>query len=110
MPELFYWHREQKSSNAEVDYVIQQQEKIIPIEVKSGTEGKLKSLHLFMDGVSHHMAVRFYAGELHISTVVTQENKTYYLLNLPYYLVSQTEQYLHWFKKVAKKKVATKQK
>ncbi len=48
MPELFYWHREQKSSNAEVDYVIQQQEKIIPIEVKSSTQGSMQSLYLFL--------------------------------------------------------------
>jgi uncharacterized protein len=45
---LYYWHRESKSSNAEVDYVIQQNHNIIPIEVKSGATGRLRSLHLFM--------------------------------------------------------------
>ncbi len=46
---LYYWHREAKSSNAEVDYVIQSGEEIIPIEVKAGKTGSLKSLHQFMD-------------------------------------------------------------
>ncbi|HMG11043.1 MAG TPA: AAA family ATPase [Mucilaginibacter sp.] len=40
---LYFWHREAKSSNAEVDYVIQQQENIVPIEVKSGKKGSMQS-------------------------------------------------------------------
>lgn len=47
-PELFYWHREKKGSNAEVDYVIEKQGKIIPVEVKSGVQGKMQSLFLFL--------------------------------------------------------------
>jgi uncharacterized protein len=46
--ELFYWLREVKSSNAEVDFVTQQNENIIPIEVKAGTKGAMQSMHLFM--------------------------------------------------------------
>jgi predicted AAA+ superfamily ATPase len=46
--EIFYWHREKKGSNAEVDYVIQKNEQIIPIEVKSGSTGKMQSLRSFM--------------------------------------------------------------
>ena len=72
---------------------------MIPIEVKSGSEGRLESLHIFMNNVSHDMTVRFFSGELQISTVVTHENKTYYLLNLPYFLVSKIEDYLKWFEK-----------
>ncbi len=100
---LHFWVREKKTSTAEVDYLHSFEGQLIPVEVKSGAEGKLKSLHLFMDMAPHNMAVRFYSGEIHISTVITSENKTYYLLNLPYYLVSQIEQYLHWFKKEVKK-------
>jgi predicted AAA+ superfamily ATPase len=40
--------RESKSSQAEVDYITQENNKIIPIEVKSGTTGHLKSLHEFL--------------------------------------------------------------
>jgi predicted AAA+ superfamily ATPase len=45
---LHYWHREEKSSQAEVDYVVQMGAEIVPIEVKAGSLGKMKSLHLFL--------------------------------------------------------------
>lgn len=48
-PDLYYWHREKASSNAEVDYLIQLKEKIIPIEVKSAKGSTLKSLRLFLE-------------------------------------------------------------
>jgi predicted AAA+ superfamily ATPase len=46
---LYYWHREAKNSQAEVDYVIQNQEYIFPVEVKAGTKGAMQSMYLFMD-------------------------------------------------------------
>jgi predicted AAA+ superfamily ATPase len=45
---LYFWTREKEKSQAEVDYVIQKNEKIIPIEVKSGKSGKMQSMHLFL--------------------------------------------------------------
>ena len=45
---LYYWHRETASSNAEVDYVIQRGEQILPIEVKAGTKGQMQSMNLFL--------------------------------------------------------------
>jgi predicted AAA+ superfamily ATPase len=57
-PQLYYWHREAKNSHAEIDYVIQMNEKIIPIEVKSGTSGKMQSLHLFMNEKQSEYGVR----------------------------------------------------
>ena len=47
--ELFYWQREAKNSQSEVDFVIQQGEKTIPIEVKSGEKGSVQSLFLFLE-------------------------------------------------------------
>ena len=55
---LFFWSREKYQSNAEVDYIIQQGEKIIPIEVKSGKSGKMQSLHLFMNEKQSQYGVR----------------------------------------------------
>jgi len=46
--DIYYWHRENRASNAEVDYVIQKGAEIIPIEVKSGVKGKMQSLRLFL--------------------------------------------------------------
>jgi predicted AAA+ superfamily ATPase len=55
---LYYWHREAKSSSAEVDYVIQKEARIIPVEVKSGKTGSMKSLHMFMAEKKSQTGVR----------------------------------------------------
>ena len=47
--ELYYWAREQKNSNAEVDYLAVKDGGIYPVEVKSGPAGKLRSLHMLLD-------------------------------------------------------------
>ena len=47
-PQLFYWHRLERGSNAEVDYVIRQGNEIVPVEIKSGYRGKMQSMRLFM--------------------------------------------------------------
>jgi hypothetical protein len=46
--DLFYWQREASNSQAEIDYVIQKQDQIIPVEVKAGTKGTMQSLYLFL--------------------------------------------------------------
>jgi predicted AAA+ superfamily ATPase len=56
---LYFWHREAKSSNAEVDYVIQQNETILPIEVKSGKKGSMQSLFLFLSEKKTPFGIRF---------------------------------------------------
>jgi len=47
--ELYYWSRDEKSSSAEVDFLITVNNQIIPVEVKSNASGSLKSLHLLLD-------------------------------------------------------------
>ena len=47
--ELYYWAREARSSNAEVDYLAIRDGQIVPVEVKSGSGGSLRSLHLMLD-------------------------------------------------------------
>lgn len=47
--ELYYWQRQTRTSQAEVDYVLQEGESIIPVEVKSGSGSTLRSLQLFLD-------------------------------------------------------------
>ncbi len=45
---LYYWQRDVKGSEAELDYLVQLEAKIIPIEVKSDKGKHLKSMHLFL--------------------------------------------------------------
>lgn len=99
---LHFWVKEKKESTAEVDYIFPFDGLIIPIEVKSGKVGTLKSLHSFMDLAPHDMAIRLYAGELKITEAITQNGKKYQLLNLPYYLASQIEKYISWLKRIKK--------
>jgi predicted AAA+ superfamily ATPase len=56
---LYYWHRESKSSNAEIDYIIQKGNTIIPIEVKAGTKGQMQSMHLFLQEKKLDYGIRF---------------------------------------------------
>jgi hypothetical protein len=46
---LYYWSREKPQSNAEIDYLIQRNENIIPIEIKSGSTGKMQSMFVFLN-------------------------------------------------------------
>lgn len=48
-PALYYWHKEAKEHAAEVDYLVQQGEFVIPIEVKSGEGRTLKSMNIFLE-------------------------------------------------------------
>ncbi|MDO9579219.1 MAG: DUF4143 domain-containing protein, partial [Bacteroidales bacterium] len=57
--DLFYWHREALNSNAEVDYLIQKDKDIIPVEVKSGSKGSMQSLYLFLKEKSTPYGIRF---------------------------------------------------
>jgi hypothetical protein len=56
---LYYWQRESVSGNAEIDYVFQKGELIIPIEVKSGARGSMQSLHLFLKEKKIEKGIRF---------------------------------------------------
>lgn len=50
---LYYWAREEKSSSAEVDFILSKKNKIIPVEIKGGAAGKLRSMHLLLDKYPH---------------------------------------------------------
>lgn len=56
--ELFYWENLSNGTTSEVDYVIPHEMEILPIEVKAGTSGKMKSLRLFMQKKNITRAVR----------------------------------------------------
>lgn len=56
--QLYYWHREAKNSNAEVDFIIQQGTRVLPIEVKSGVRGSMHSLKVFMESKRSEKGIR----------------------------------------------------
>ena len=79
-PQLYYWHREAKGSDAEVDFVISMNGVVIPIEVKAGTTGSLKSARLFMNEKKSPLCVR-----------VSQHKLTLHegVLSVPFYLCGE---------------------
>ena len=89
-----FWVRSKSDSDAEVDFILQKDSKVIPIEVKSGHHAKLKSLHLFMDEAPHDIAVRVWSQPFSIDKVTTPKGKNINLINLPFYYVGILEDFL----------------
>jgi predicted AAA+ superfamily ATPase len=94
--ELTYWLREGRSSNAEVDFVIALEGNLIPIEVKSGATGSLKSVHQFMGNKQAPFAIRFdtslpTVNQLDVVIPIDKQRKQicYPLISLPLYLVER---------------------
>lgn len=96
--EVYYWNREKSQSNAEIDYLLQLNNTILPIEVKSGKTGTLKSLHLFVEQKNLKQAVRFSTNKPimeMVSPSLSESNCRYRLITLPLYMVEQTERLLN---------------
>jgi predicted AAA+ superfamily ATPase len=93
MPKLHYWARQKASSNAEIDYVIAVGDQIIPIEVKAGTAGSLRSLHQFVSERQLPMALRFnqdLPSAVNASGKLTSGGAySYQLVSLPIYMIEQ---------------------
>lgn len=77
---LYFWEKEEVSSSAEVDYVVQINSHIIPLEVKAGKDGHLKSLTRFMKEKKVELGVMISQAKLE-----KKEN----ILNLPFYMIDQ---------------------
>jgi uncharacterized protein len=77
---LFFWEREKQSSSAEVDYVITVGQHIVPIEVKAGTQGHLKSLIQFMKEKKSLLGIRISQHPLSF-----KDN----ILSVPFYMIEQ---------------------
>jgi hypothetical protein len=85
-PALFYWSREKRGSQAEVDFLTARGQEIIPVEVKSGKTGSLKSLKIFLqEHPKSPFGVRF-----------SQHPPSFHdrVLSLPLYAVGQARRLL----------------
>ncbi|MBT3223445.1 MAG: ATP-binding protein [Proteobacteria bacterium] len=92
-PRLHFWARQKRSSTAEVDYVLSEGVHIVPIEVKSGKTGRLKSLHLYMREKGRVLGLRLWAGQPSVldtrTSLPTGEDVSFRLVSLPLYMVGQ---------------------
>ena len=94
---LHFWVRDKKQSEAEIDIMYPYNSAMIPVEIKSGKSGKLRSLNNYLDISTINFAVRFYAGKLQLEEHKTYKGKTFKLLNLPYYLSGKLKDYLDYY-------------
>ena len=81
-PALHYWAREAKNSSAEIDYVCRSGSGIVPIEVKSGKTGRLKSLHRFLGEKQQVWGIKISAAPLQYQKPV---------ISIPFYLLNHWE-------------------
>ena len=89
-----FWVRDARNSQAEVDFVYKYKSHLIPIEVKTGSNSKLKSLHLFMGESKETIALRLWNEPFSSDTIQLPEGKSYTLYNLPFYYAGQLEPFL----------------
>jgi hypothetical protein len=89
-PSLRFWIREK--GLAETDLLYPFKEFVIPIEVKSGKAGKLRSLNLFMEKSDHPYAIRIYAGKSRIDQIQLASGKEFHLYSIPYYLLPRLDE------------------
>lgn len=97
-PELYYWNREKRGSEAEIDYLYAHKSKIIPIEIKAGKTGSLKSLQVFASEKGISTAVRFNTDipsrHTLTSTIAIKKSKPFELLSLPLYMIGELKRLL----------------
>jgi uncharacterized protein len=93
---LHFWIRDKNGSSAELDFLLPYKGKLIPVEVKSGPTGTLKSLMVFLDHSPLNFGIRLYHGEISIDKIKTSSGKPIYLFNFPYFLAAQIENYIPW--------------
>ncbi len=89
-----FWARDKNQSNAEVDYVLPVDGNLIPVEVKSGASGRLRSLHAFIDAAPHATAVRLYGGDFSVEKTKTIAGKAFTLINVPWYQAARVQGYV----------------
>ena len=92
-PMLYYWTREARNAAAEVDYLMAPARRVVPVEIKAGTTGSLRSVHQFLKEKRRDFALRFNADApslLRDSKGLPDGTRIgYHLLSLPLYMVGQ---------------------
>ncbi len=89
-----FWVRDAKNSQAEVDFIVRYRSHLLPIEVKTGSNSKLRSLHLYMDESEERVALRLWNGPLTSDTIGTPSGKTFTLYNVPLYYAGHLQKFL----------------
>lgn len=90
-----FWVRDARNSQAEVDFVYKYKSYLIPVEVKTGDNSKLRSLHQYMDESQEDIALRLWNGPLTSDLIRLPSGKQYTLYNVPFYYAGQLETFFN---------------
>lgn len=92
--ELYYWQREGGRAG-EIDFLTQIDGRIVPVELKAGASGAMKSLHQFMFDKHLGLAVRCDSNPPSVMTVAVKTTQgdqvRYRLVSVPLYLLWNLE-------------------
>ena len=90
-----FWVRDARNSQAEVDFVYKYKSHLIPVEVKTGDNSKLRSLHQYTDESQEDIALRLWNGPLTSDLIRLPSGKQYTLYNMPFYYAGQLETFFN---------------
>lgn len=90
-----FWVRDARNSQAEVGFVYKYKSHLIPVEVKTGDNSKLRSLHQYMDESQEDIALRLWNGPLTSDLIRLPSGKQYTLYNMPFYYAGQLETFFN---------------
>lgn len=94
MDSIKFWVRDKSQSIAEIDYVLPYNGFLVPIEVKSGSIGKLRSIHQFIEKAPNVVAIRVWQGPFSVEKAKNHNGKEFTLINLPFYMVHRIQRVL----------------
>lgn len=90
-----YWIRARSGNSAEVDFVLQHNSTLVPIEVKAGHNAHLRSIHSFIGNGTSDIAVRVWPEPYSVNELTSNvNNKPFKLVNLPFYMVGMLHEVL----------------
>jgi len=90
----YFWVREARNAQSELDFLHYFDGHVLPVEVKSGYNSKLKSLHWYMETSSENIALRFWGQPFSTDIVTTPSGKQFRLYNLPFYYAGVLDAFL----------------
>ena len=89
-----FWVRDARNSQAEVDFVIRHKSHLLPIEVKTGSNSKLRSLHQYMEESNENIALRLWNGPMTSDIITRTDGRPFTLYNIPLYYAGHLNAWL----------------
>jgi predicted AAA+ superfamily ATPase len=89
-----FWAREKAGASAEVDLILEGRAQLYPLEIKAGAQGRLRSLHQFVERSKSEVGIRALRNAFSVEAATTPAGYSYRLINMPYYHVEYWQRYV----------------